>query len=316
MGQQTGFIDLQVNGCYGVDFNGDDLNAEQLHLACKRLGADSVEGILATIITDDIERMATRLARLAQLRENNPLAQRIIHGVHIEGPFLNPAPGYVGAHPPQHVRPADLDEMKRLLDAARGLVRLVTLAPECDSGMMLTRFLTDRGVLVSAGHCDPSVEQLLAALDAGLSLFTHLGNGCPAMLPRHDNIVQRVLSLADRMTICLIADGIHVPYPALGNYLRIAGLERTVFVTDGISAAGLDAGRYPLGGQWVEVDADGATWSADRSHLVGSAITMPRMAAKAQSALRLTSAEIARLVADNPRRLLGGSQFFSNEADS
>jgi N-acetylglucosamine-6-phosphate deacetylase len=298
------YVDLQLNGCYGVDFNSDDLGDEQLHIACERLQADSVAGILATVITDDLERMSARLRRLAELRANDPLAQRIIWGVHVEGPFISAVSGYVGAHPAQHVRPANIDEMKRLLDAAGGLVRLVTLALECDPGMKVTSFLGGRGVLVSAGHCDPSLDQLRAALDAGLSLFTHLGNGCPALLPRHDNVIQRALSLADRMTICFIADGVHVPYPALGNYLRIAGLERTVFVTDGISAAGLGAGRYPLGGQWVEVDEQGTTWSADRSHLAGSAVTMSRMAARAQGALGLTSAEIQRLVCDNPRRLL------------
>jgi N-acetylglucosamine-6-phosphate deacetylase len=298
------FIDLQLNGCYGVDFNSDDLSGEQLHAACERLQADSVAGILATIITDDRDRMSARLARLVRLRQQDPLAQRVIWGVHVEGPFISAEPGYVGAHPPQHVRPADLDAMQRLLDAAQGLVRLVTLAPECDPGMKLTRFLSDRTIRVSAGHCDASLDQLRAALDAGLSMFTHLGNGCPAWLPRHDNVIQRVLSLADQLTICFIADGVHVPYPALGNYLRIAGIERTVFVTDGMAAAGLGAGRFSLGNQWVEVDAEGATWSADRSHLVGSAITMPRMAAKAQGALRLTSAEIARLVEENPRRLM------------
>ena len=220
------------------------------------------------------------LDRLARLREENPLVKRIIWGIHVEGPFISAEPGYVGAHPPRHVRPADVDAMKRLLDAAQGDIRLVTLAPECDPDMKLTRYLSDRGVLVSAGHCNPSLDELRAALDAGLSLFTHLGNGCPLMLPRHDNVIQRVLSLAERLSICFIADGIHVPYPALDNYLRITGIERTVFVTDSISAAGLGPGRFPLGEQSVEVDADGATWSADRSHLVGSAVTMPVMAAR------------------------------------
>ena len=298
------FIDLQVNGCYGVDFNSDDLTAEQLHEACEHLAADSVGGILATIITDDLERMAVRLNRLARLREQNPLAKRIIWGIHVEGPFISAEPGYVGAHPRQHVRPADLDAMKRLLDAAQGLVRLVTLAPECDPDLKLTRYLSDRGILVSAGHCNPSLDQLRAAIDAGLSLFTHLGNGCPLMLPRHDNVIQRVLSLADRMTICFIADGVHVPDTALGNYLRLTGIERAIFVTDSISAAGLGPGRYSLGGQSVEVDANGATWSADRSHLVGSAVTMPVMAARAQAALGLTCEQIERLVAGNPRKLL------------
>jgi N-acetylglucosamine-6-phosphate deacetylase len=194
--------------------------------------------------------------------------------------------------------------MKRLLDAAQGLVRLVTLAPECDPDMRLTRYLSDRGVFVSAGHCNPSLDQLRAAIDAGLSLFTHLGNGCPLILRRHDNVIQWVLSLSERLTICFIADGVHVPYSALSNYLRITGIERTVFVTDSISAAGLGPGRFPLGEQSVEVDGDGATWSADRSHLVGSAVTMPVMAARAQSALGLTCEQIERLVAGNPRNLL------------
>jgi N-acetylglucosamine-6-phosphate deacetylase len=298
------FIDLQVNGCYGVDFNSDDLTAEQLHAACERLAADSVSGILATIITDDLETMAARLNRLARLREINPLARQIIRGIHIEGPFISAEPGYFGAHPPQHVRAADVESMQRLLDAGQGLVRLITLAPESDPGMKLVRFLANRGILVSAGHCNPSLDQLRAAIDAGLSLFTHLGNGCPMTLPRHDSVIQRVLSLADYLTICFIADGVHVPYTSLGNYLRITGLERTIVVTDSISAAGLGPGRYPLGGQWVEVDAEGATWSADRSHLVGSAVTIGAMAARAQAALKITTDEIAKLVSDNPRRLL------------
>ena len=158
--------------------------------------------------------------------EQDPLVREVIWGIHIEGPFLNETPGYVGAHPPQAVRPADVDAMKRLLEAAGGLARLVTLAPERDPGSKVVRYLARQKVLVSAGHCDPSFDELRAAIDAGLSLFTHLGNGCPMMLPRHDNIIQRVLALRDRLTIMFIADGVHVPPLALGNYLRLAGIER------------------------------------------------------------------------------------------
>ena len=104
MCQHMEFIDLQVNGCYGVDFNGDELSPDQLHHVCEVLESDSLAGILATIITDDIERMSARLARIADLRESDTLARKIIWGIHVEGPFINPAPGYVGAHPPQHVR--------------------------------------------------------------------------------------------------------------------------------------------------------------------------------------------------------------------
>ena len=116
----TKSVDLQVNGAYGVDFNGDDLTAEALHEVCAQLESDGVDGILATVITDSIDSMSARLARLAMLREADPLAQKIIWGVHIEGPFINEQPGYVGAHPAAEVCPANVDAMQKLLDAAAG----------------------------------------------------------------------------------------------------------------------------------------------------------------------------------------------------
>jgi N-acetylglucosamine-6-phosphate deacetylase len=218
----TGSFDLQVNGYAGVDFNKDDLTAEELHKACERLRADGTDGFLATIITEDFDRMVVRLGNLAKHRERDALAREMIPGFHIEGPFINETPGYVGAHPPDAVRPGDVDQMKRLLDAAGGLTRVVTLAPERDPGLRVTRLLAGAGVTVSAGHCNPTMDELKAAVDAGLSMFTHLGNGCPAQIPRHDNIVQRVLSLADRIMPCFIADGAHVPFFALRNYLKVA----------------------------------------------------------------------------------------------
>src|SRR6476620_1572654 len=114
-------FDLQVNGYAGVDFNKDDLTAEELHKACEKLRADGTAGFLATIITEDIDKMALRLANLARHRNADPLAREMIPGFHIEGPFLSPMPGYKGAHPADAMWLADLDQMKRLLDAAGGL---------------------------------------------------------------------------------------------------------------------------------------------------------------------------------------------------
>ena len=193
--ESAGYVDLQVNGYAGVDFNRDGLTAEDLEAACRRLQRDGVAGILATVITDQIDAMQRRLAAIARIREMSPVVREIVLGIHIEGPFLNAAPGYIGAHPAAAARAADVETMQRLLDAAAGLTRIVTLAPECDASFAVTRFLADQGIRVSAGHCDPSLDQLRAAIDAGLSMFTHLGNGCPLMMHRHDNIIQRALSL-------------------------------------------------------------------------------------------------------------------------
>ncbi len=306
-----GFVDLQLNGYKGVDFNSDRLTGDALRWACEQLAADGVVGVLATITTDAIDRMARRLARLAALRRAEPLVQEIIWGLHIEGPFINDAPGYVGAHPPEHARPADLDVARQLLDAAEGLTRIVTLAPERDRDFQLTRLLAEQKIVVSAGHCDPSLYQLRGAIDAGLSMFTHLGNGCPMMLHRHDNIIQRALSVADRLWVCFIADGVHLPFPALGNFLRVVGPERAIVVTDATAAAGLGPGRYTLGNQTVEVGDDLVAWAPDRSHFVGATATMPQVASLLKAELGLSEDTVAGLLRRNPRRALEAAGLLS-----
>lgn len=299
------FFDLQVNGYAGVDFNQDGLDAGQLHHACERLEADGVAGFLATIITDDLRAMCRRLSRLAELREADTLATRLIAGLHIEGPFLNEGDGYRGAHPLDAIRPADVESMARLLDASRGLTKIVTLAPERDGGLAVTRFLSSRGILVSAGHTDASVDQLRAAIDAGLSMFTHVGNGCPMQMDRHNNIIQRALSLANELWLCFIADGAHVPFIALGNYLRLAGEDRAIVVTDAIAPAGLGPGRYRFGRWDLEIGDDMVPRAPDRSHLVGSGITMKQNAENLQSAVGLPELVIRKLTLENPRIAIG-----------
>ena len=241
------YLDLQLNGYWGADFNARGLKTQSCHAACKALRAAAVAGVLATIITDDLNRMCARLARIAAIRRQDPLIARMILGIHVEGPFLDPEPGYAGAHPRDFIRPADLEAMKRLLDAACGLVRIVTLAPEHDPGLKVTRWLAGQKIIVSAGHCNPSRDQLRAAIDAGLSMFTHLGNGCPMLLHRHDNIIQRVLSLADYLWIGFIGDGIHIPYPTLANYLRSTPADRAIIVSDGIFRRRPRAGALYVG---------------------------------------------------------------------
>jgi N-acetylglucosamine-6-phosphate deacetylase len=301
MSGEAQYVDLQVNGYAGVDFNRDDLAEADLHAACQRLRDDGVAGVLATIITDELPRMTARLRRIADIRERDRLVRDVIWGIHIEGPFINETPGYTGAHPLEAVRPADVETMKRLLNAAGGLTRLVTLAPERDPGMKVIRHLVRQKIAASAGHCNPSSDELRAAIDAGLSMFTHLGNGCPMVLDRHDNIIQRVLALRERLTICFIADGVHIPPAALGNYVRLAGIERSIVVTDAISAARLGPGRYPLGSQTVEIGEDLIARSPDGSHFVGSTATMPRMVALLRDAVGLSDEEIRQVTCDNPR---------------
>ncbi len=301
----TGYIDIQLNGSFGVDFNRNNLSAEQFHFACEKLRAAGVQAFLPTITTASQADICTRLANLARCVAADPLARAMVPGFHAEGPFISDIAGYRGAHPAQHARTANLDEAKQQFAASNGLLRLVTLAPERDASFAVTRWLVGQGVRVAAGHCDPSLDQLQGAADAGLSLYTHLGNGVPLQVHRHNNVIQRALSLRDRITPCFIADGVHIPLFALGNYLALAGVDRAVVVTDGVEIAGLGPGHYKtMQGDDVLVGEELAVWSPDRSHLCGSAATMPHIEANLRT-LGYNERQIAQLLRDNPARAIG-----------
>lgn len=299
----SGFVDIQVNGYAGVDFNSDGLTDEQFVAVCEQLRRDGVRSLLPTVITDRLEAMASRIERIAMAAEQIPQVAEMVAGIHVEGPFISPVTGYVGAHPVDCVCDATDSAAMRLIDAGRGRVRLLTLAPEAPGAIEVTRRLADEGILVAGGHSDASRDQLQQAIDAGMSLFTHLGNGCPPQMHRHDNIVQRVLSVSERLTISFIADGHHVPWFALGNYLRLVPDDRIVIVTDAITAAGLGPGEYRLGGQTVYVDEDLAAWGAERKQFAGCATTMPQMVQLLQSELGIDDARIERWTQHNPAAL-------------
>lgn len=304
-GTEPGFCDLQVNGYAGIDFGDDTLTPERFHQACAALQRDGVSRFQPTIITGPLPQMCAQLRRVAACTEADALASRMVVGLHAEGPFLNPDEGYRGAHRSAFVRPANGDDAAALVDAGQGRLTMLTLAPEVDAGLQVTRRLADRGITVSAGHTNADLDTLRAAVDAGLSCFTHLGNGCPNRLPRHDNIVQRVLSMHDDLWIAFIADGAHVPFFALRNYLAAAGPEKTIVVTDAMPAAGKGPGAYRFDGRHVTVGEDLVARNPDGNTLFGSAMTMRRAVANLVDAVGLSRADAQRLTVTNPAALLG-----------
>jgi N-acetylglucosamine-6-phosphate deacetylase len=298
-----GFVDIQVNGYGGVNYNIDGLTAEQLHTSCLKLEADGVAGVLATFISDDLDTMVARIKTFVRLRAADPLAQKIVWGIHIEGPFMSAEVGYRGAHPVASMKPIEMKYIEKFYDACEGLLRIFTLSPEQDPGSKATAWLSGRKVTVAGGHSNATFDQLKAAADAGLSMWTHLGNGCPAQMHRHDNIIQRVLSLSDKIWICFIGDGVHVPLWVLKNYLKASNLQRTVIVSDAVWPAGMGPGKFDMGPRWGEVivGEDLAIWAPDRSHFLGSASTM-RNCYKNLASLGYSESQLADLLIHNPAR--------------
>ena len=208
--QAAPLFDLQVNGFAGVDFQQPGLTRAELEHAARALRAHGTGRILLTLITDRIEAMAAKLAQVETVRRASPLVAQLVAGYHLEGPYLRPEPGFHGAHPPQLMKAPDLAEFEQLQAAAAGHLRLITLAPEWPGSAEFIRAVTARGVRVAIGHSDASEAEIDTAITAGLTLCTHLGNGVPMHLPRHDNIIQRLLA-RDELTAAFIPDGLHVP---------------------------------------------------------------------------------------------------------
>jgi len=298
------YFDIQVNGYAGIDFNQNTLSLEGFSFACEKLKADGVSGILATLITADFSDMLIRIRNIVHFRNESQIIAEMVKGIHLEGPFISAEDGYRGAHPKKHVLKASLRKMGLLLEACEGLLKIVTLAPENDSECKVIKYLQDNNVVISAGHCNPSLEQLKIAISAGLSMFTHLGNGCPQQMHRHDNIIQRVLSLKEELWLCFIADGHHIPFWALKNYIALAGIERVIITTDAMAAAGAKEGVYTLSDITLEVSEDRIVREPGKPNFAGSAIDMKSSEMNLAIELGLSPSQLYQILCSNPRKAL------------
>ncbi len=268
----AGLFDFQVNGFGGVDFQRDNLTSTEFAHAVAALRQHGTSGIFATLITDEIEALCRRFAALEKLCATVPSAGAAILGYHLEGPWLSPTPGYRGAHPAGPMRAPTFADYERLQAAAHGRLRLITLAPEWPGSAEFIAAVTQQGVHVSLGHTNASEAEIDAAIRAGARFCTHLGNGCPLELPRHDNIVQRLLA-RDELTACFIPDGIHLPKGVLKNFVRAKPNGRVLFTTDAMAGAGAPPGRYTIGPHLITVGADGVARQPGEKNFAGSTLT-------------------------------------------
>jgi N-acetylglucosamine-6-phosphate deacetylase len=241
---------------------------------------------------------------MERARTEDAAVARMIEGYHLEGPWLSPRPGYHGAHPPGPMRAPSLPEFERLQGAAGGRIRLVTLAPEWPGSPEFIAGLVGRRVHVSLGHSDASEREIDAAIAAGARFATHLGNGTPTMLHRHDNIIQRLLA-RDELIACLIPDGIHLPPFALRNFFRAKGPGRVLFTTDAMAGAGAGPGTYTIGELEIAVGADGIARQPGGEGFAGSTLAPDEGVRRTADFLGLEPAEARRLWSDAPAAAFG-----------
>ncbi len=299
-----GWVDLQVNGLAGYDVNAPGLQPEDVGQMARRLWAEGVVAFCPTVVTAAPAHIERCLRMVALACETEREVRASVPGIHLEGPYLSPVEGFRGVHPAQYIHPPDWDEFCRWQDAAGGRIRLVTLAPEQPGSVDFTRRLVSTGVVVAIGHSQASTRDIAAAVDAGATLSTHLGNGIAATIRRHPNPIWDQLA-DDRLFASAIFDGFHLPPSVMRVFVRAKGIARMLLVSDAVALARMPPGVYdsPVGGK-VELNPDGRLNLLGTEYLAGSASLLRD---GFENALRLAGCSLAdavQMVAVNPLRVL------------
>jgi len=295
-----GWIDLQVNGFAGVDYNSPSSSREQIGHSIREMFRTGVTRFFPTVITGSPEDMLGALANLAKVKEEISEGPAM-EAFHLEGPYISPEDGPRGAHPARWARPPDLNEFRRFQDAARGNIRLVTLSPEWAEAPRFIEAIVSQGVVASIGHTKATAEQISDAVSAGATLSTHLGNGAHPVLPRRNYIWDQLAD--DRLAASFIVDSIHLSRSFLNVALRAKGLERSILVTDAVMPAGCAPGPYRLGEVDVELHPDGSVRLLGGTRLAGSALEMHRAIAIVMREAGLSLRDAVTLATRNPARV-------------
>lgn len=303
-----GFVDMHTHGGGGATVVGAD--PEQVHTFVATHRAHGTTSIVASLITGYYDELEHDLGVLAELTDDG-----LIAGVHLEGPWISPA--RKGAHNEAALASPEPAAVRRLVEAGRGSVRMVTIAPELDHGLAAVRELAGAGVIAAVGHTDATYDVTAQAIDAGASVATHLFN---AMAPIHHRLPGPIVALLEdeRVSVELVLDGTHL-HPAIARHAQgTAGTARTVLITDAMAAAGGADGDYLLGELPVEV-RDGVARLADGT-IAGSTLTMDRAFRFAVHECGSTIEDAVAAASTNPARLLGlgertGSLVAGLEAD-
>jgi len=292
-----GFIDIHVHGGGGTSFTEGPVDEARQTAAFHR--GHGTTTMLASLVTAPLAELETRAAMLAGLADDG-----LIAGLHLEGPFLSPA--HRGAQDPRHMLAPDVAAFERLHAAARGHLRVITVAPELPGAIELIEAATRAGVTVAVGHTDATADVTLAAIDAGATHATHLFNG---MRPPHHREPGAAGALLDRdeVTCEVIADGVHLHDIAIRLAARLKGPGRLVLVSDAVAAAGMPDGRYRLGSMRVAVAGGVARVLEDSGQpgaIAGSTATLADTVRHAISA-GLPVTNVAAAASTTPARLLG-----------
>ncbi|MCK9331091.1 MAG: amidohydrolase family protein [Candidatus Cloacimonetes bacterium] len=264
-----GLIDVQINGNLGIDYSGEELSFEEILTICRSVAERGTLQHFPTIVTRPESTIERNLAIIARSVRQNSLIASEITGIHVEGPYISPVDGPRGAHDLRYVRKPSIKELDRWIDCSEGLLKIVTIAPEIEGACEFIEYATRKGIVCSIGHCQPTGDQVDAAVKAGARVCTHLGNGSAAMLDRLSNHIISILA-NDSIAVTLIADGAHLPPRAVNVFSKCRNEDDVVIITDLAPMAGMPKGVMNWGNMTVEIVEDGSVRLAGTPYLAGA----------------------------------------------
>lgn len=302
-----GFLDIHIHGGAGLDLM--RASRSELPRLGQFLASHGVTGYFATTVAAPLDATYTALERLADAIEERTPAnggpqQARPLGIHLEGPFLSHKRR--GVHPPEYLVEPTVPIFEKLWQAARGHVRMITIAPEIPGAMEVIAEAASRNICVSIGHSDAELPTTLEAVKAGARHATHTFNAMRPLDHRNPGIIGEVLS-NDTMTADIIVDGIHVSPEVVKVFLQAKGPDRAVLITDAMSATGMPDGRYQLGP--IQVDVANGKATANGS-LAGSVLTMDRAVRNVTKFSNWTLREAVRAATFNPAKAAGLSSHY------
>lgn len=293
-----GLVDIHNHGGAGHDVM--EADSEALPAIERLLLAHGVTAYLPTTVTAPLAKTLEALERLADAIEAGGKAGRAqAVGIHIEGPFLSHARR--GVHPPKDLLPPTVETFEKLWEAARGQIRLMTIAPELDGATEVIKEAVRRGVTVSIGHSDADMKTARAAVDAGARHATHTFNAMRPFTHRDPGIIGEVLT-DSRVTADIIADGVHTDPSVVRLFLRAKGPEGAVLITDSTAATGMPDGHYKMGAFEFEVK-DGKCMA--NGVLAGSVLTLDRAVRNVMQFAEWDLQRALRPASMNPARVVG-----------
>lgn len=289
-----GFVDQHCHGGGGSTFITTDaaeaVRAAELHL---KHGTTS---IMASLVTGSREALTEQIQTLSPLVDDD-----VLMGIHLEGPWLSTL--HCGAHAPEQLRSPDATEVAELLAVGSGRIKMVTLAPELPGAIAAMHQILQAGAVVAIGHTDADYDTTKTAIDAGATVATHLSNAMRPLLHRAPGAIAALME-DPRVSVELIADGVHV-HPA---FLRIVhhevGTPRAILVSDAMGAAGAPDGRYLLGELEVDV-VEGTARLVEGGAIAGSTLTLDAAMRFAVLQVGVSLADAVAMLSTNPARAMG-----------